>query len=164
MVRRLMRDGHECVVYDARPLLAPKIESAPRTPGRDKADGTAEHGCLHCGRPRAGHFVKMVHNGIEDGLMAAYAKGLNLLKNKVELLACDSKRDEISPHERLIGDAMDGDETLFTREDSVDVAWQIVQPILKSTKPVQPYEPGTWGPEEARRRFAPPHGWTNPTT
>jgi glucose-6-phosphate 1-dehydrogenase len=92
------------------------------------------------------------------------AHGEDMVGNKVELLACDSKRDEMSPYERLIGDAMDGDETLFTREDSVDVAWQIVQPILKSTKPVHSYEPGTWGPEEARRRFAPPHGWTDPTT
>jgi glucose-6-phosphate 1-dehydrogenase len=92
------------------------------------------------------------------------AHGEDMVGNKVELLACDSKRDEMSPYERLIGDAMDGDETLFTREDSVDVAWQIVEPILKSTEPVEPYEPGAWGPEEARRRFAPPHGWTNPTT
>ena len=61
--------------------LAPKIESAPRTPGREKVGGTAEHGYLHCGPHGAGHFVKMVHNGIEYGLMAAYAEGLNILKN-----------------------------------------------------------------------------------
>jgi 6-phosphogluconate dehydrogenase len=61
--------------------LAPKIESAPRTPGRDKVRGTAEHGYLHCGPSGAGHFVKMVHNGIEYGYMAAYAEGLNILKN-----------------------------------------------------------------------------------
>ena len=64
----------------------------------------------------------------------------------------------------LIGDAMDGDETLFTRADSVDVAWQIVQPILKSTKPVQLYEPGTWGPKEAQHGFGPPYDWIDPTT
>jgi len=61
--------------------LAPKVESAPRTPGRDKIGGTAEHGYLHCGSPGAGHFVKMVHNGVEYGVMAAYAEGLNILKN-----------------------------------------------------------------------------------
>ncbi|MEM9681992.1 MAG: phosphogluconate dehydrogenase (NAD(+)-dependent, decarboxylating) [Pseudomonadota bacterium] len=61
--------------------LAPKIDSAPRTPGRDKAKGTAEHGYLHCGPSGAGHFVKMVHNGIEYGVMAAYAEGMNILKN-----------------------------------------------------------------------------------
>lgn len=61
--------------------LAPKIDSAPRTPGRDKVKGTAEHGYLHCGPSGAGHFVKMVHNGIEYGVMAAYAEGMNILKN-----------------------------------------------------------------------------------
>jgi len=61
--------------------LAPPINSAPRTPGRDSVDGTAEHGYLHCGPTGAGHFVKMVHNGIEYGVMAAYAEGLNILHN-----------------------------------------------------------------------------------
>jgi len=59
--------------------LAPPAGSAPRTPGREKAGGTAEHGYLHCGPNGAGHFVKMVHNGIEYGIMAAYAEGLNIL-------------------------------------------------------------------------------------
>jgi len=61
--------------------LAPPVESAPRTPGRAGKGGTAEHGYLHCGPSGAGHFVKMVHNGIEYGLMAAYAEGLNILRN-----------------------------------------------------------------------------------
>src|SRR5918996_2639949 len=59
--------------------LAPKVESAPRTPGREKIGGTAEHGYLHCGPSGAGHFVKMVHNGVEYGVMAAYAEGMNVL-------------------------------------------------------------------------------------
>ncbi|HKD71879.1 MAG TPA: NAD(P)-binding domain-containing protein, partial [Candidatus Acidoferrum sp.] len=61
--------------------LAPGRGDIPRTPGREKASGTAEDGYLHCGPPGAGHFVKMVHNGIEYGLMAAYAEGLNILKH-----------------------------------------------------------------------------------
>jgi 6-phosphogluconate dehydrogenase len=61
--------------------LAPGRGNAPRTPGREKVDGTAEEGYLHCGPSGAGHFVKMVHNGIEYGLMAAYAEGLNILKH-----------------------------------------------------------------------------------
>jgi len=62
--------------------LAPSIDSAPRTPDRDKVQGsTAEHGYLHCGPSGAGHFVKMVHNGIEYGIMAAYAEGMNILRN-----------------------------------------------------------------------------------
>ena len=59
--------------------LAPGVESAPRTPGRTGAPSPAEQGYLHCGPSGAGHFVKMVHNGIEYGLMAAYAEGLNIL-------------------------------------------------------------------------------------
>ena len=61
--------------------LAPGIGSASRTPGREQLGGTAEQGYLHCGQSGAGHFVKMVHNGIEYGLMAAYAEGLSVLRN-----------------------------------------------------------------------------------
>jgi 6-phosphogluconate dehydrogenase len=61
--------------------LAPGRGDAPRTAGREKVGGTAEEGYLHCGPSGAGHFVKMVHNGIEYGLMAAYAEGLNILKH-----------------------------------------------------------------------------------
>jgi 6-phosphogluconate dehydrogenase len=61
--------------------LAPGIDTSPPTPGREKARGSAEHGYLHCGPSGAGHFVKMVHNGIEYGLMAAYAEGFNLLRH-----------------------------------------------------------------------------------
>jgi 6-phosphogluconate dehydrogenase len=61
--------------------LAPGVEAAERTPGREGEPGAAEHGYLHCGPAGAGHFVKMVHNGIEYGVMAAYAEGLNILKN-----------------------------------------------------------------------------------
>jgi 6-phosphogluconate dehydrogenase len=61
--------------------LAPGIESAPRTPGRDGDPAPEEEGWLHCGPSGAGHFVKMVHNGVEYGLMAAYAEGLNVLRH-----------------------------------------------------------------------------------
>lgn len=77
----LMIGGDEKVVQRLDPIfaaLAPGIGAAPRTPGR-KQKGTAEQGYLHCGPYGAGHFVKMVHNGIEYGLMAAYAEGLNIL-------------------------------------------------------------------------------------
>ena len=78
----LMIGGEEAVVRRLDPIfaaLAPSIEAAPRTPGRENRGGTAEHGYLHCGPSGAGHFVKMVHNGIEYGIMAAYAEGLNIL-------------------------------------------------------------------------------------
>jgi 6-phosphogluconate dehydrogenase len=61
--------------------LAPGVDAAPRTPGRSGRPSTAERGYLHCGPNGAGHFVKMVHNGIEYGLMAAYAEGLNILRH-----------------------------------------------------------------------------------
>jgi 6-phosphogluconate dehydrogenase len=80
-----MIGGEPQVIKHLDPLfatLAPPIDSAPRTAGREKVKGsTAEHGYLHCGPNGAGHFVKMVHNGIEYGMMAAYAEGLNILKN-----------------------------------------------------------------------------------
>ena len=66
---------------DLRDAGARAAATSRRTPGREKLGGTAEHGYLHCGPAGAGHFVKMVHNGIEYGLMAAYAEGLNILQH-----------------------------------------------------------------------------------
>src|SRR6516162_4609259 len=80
----LMIGGATAAVQRLDPIfkaLAPGAGNAPRTPGREKLGGTAEDGYLHCGPSGAGHFVKMVHNGIEYGLMAAYAEGLNILKH-----------------------------------------------------------------------------------
>ena len=80
----LMIGGEDAIVARIGPAfaaLAPSIEEAPRTPGRKETGGTAEHGYLHCGPCGAGHFVKMVHNGIEYGIMAAYAEGLNILRH-----------------------------------------------------------------------------------
>jgi 6-phosphogluconate dehydrogenase len=80
-----MIGGEEPIVRRLDPIfatLAPPTDAAPRTPGREKLPAsTAEHGYLHCGPSGAGHFVKMVHNGIEYGMMAAYAEGLAVLKN-----------------------------------------------------------------------------------
>ena len=80
----LMIGGDETVVRRIDPIfatLAPSIDAAPPTPGREKLGGTAEHGYLHCGPSGAGHFVKMVHNGIEYGIMGSYAEGLNILRH-----------------------------------------------------------------------------------
>jgi 6-phosphogluconate dehydrogenase len=80
----LMIGGEMAVVKHLDPVfktLAPGPGTIARTPGREKLGGTAEQGYLHCGPVGAGHFVKMVHNGIEYGMMAAYAEGLNILKN-----------------------------------------------------------------------------------
>src|SRR3989449_8673675 len=80
----MMIGGENDVVTHLDPIfstLAPGAGDIPRTPGREKFDGTAEQGYLHCGLNGAGHFVKMVHNGIEYGLMAAYAEGLGILRD-----------------------------------------------------------------------------------
>jgi 6-phosphogluconate dehydrogenase len=79
----MMIGGEEAVVKHLDPIfatLAPGLGDVPRTPGREKIAGTAEQGYLHCGPNGAGHFVKMVHNGIEYGIMAAYAEGLGVLR------------------------------------------------------------------------------------
>jgi len=78
----LMIGGPTAVVEHLDPIfktIAPGVGDIPRTPRRDKVGGTAEAGYLHCGPSGAGHFVKMVHNGMEYGIMAAYAEGLNIL-------------------------------------------------------------------------------------
>jgi 6-phosphogluconate dehydrogenase len=80
----MMIGGDTAVVKHLDPIfatLAPGRGDIPRTPGREKVKGTSEQGYLHCGAHGAGHFVKMVHNGIEYGVMAAYAEGLNVLRN-----------------------------------------------------------------------------------
>jgi 6-phosphogluconate dehydrogenase len=80
----MMIGGEQKIVKHLDPIfatLAPGMGDIPRTPGREKVGGTAEQGYLHCGPNGAGHFVKMVHNGIEYGLMAAHAEGLGVLRD-----------------------------------------------------------------------------------
>jgi 6-phosphogluconate dehydrogenase len=80
----LMIGGEAKIVEDLEPIfsaLVPGVDAAPRTPGRSGAVGNVEQGFLHCGAHGAGHFVKMIHNGIEYGIMAAYAEGFNILRH-----------------------------------------------------------------------------------
>jgi len=96
----LMLGGEAEVVRRLDPIfatLAPGAGSLAKTPGRDRRGGTAEHGYLHCGPSGAGHFAKMVHNGIEYGLMAAYAEGLNILKHAGVGHNADTPDAETSP-------------------------------------------------------------------
>jgi glucose-6-phosphate 1-dehydrogenase len=72
------------------------------------------------------------------------------------------RAEEMDAYERVLGDAMHGDATLFAREDYVEEAWRIVDPVLKDVTPVHEYEPGTWGPKEVDSRVWPPGGWHNP--
>jgi glucose-6-phosphate 1-dehydrogenase len=80
-----------------------------------------------------------------------------------ELLATHQPQaDEMDAYERLLGEAMRGDQSLFAREDSVEQAWRIVDPVLEKSTAVYEYEPGIWGPEEVNRLIAPPGGWHDP--
>ncbi len=101
---------------------------------------------------------------------ATIALGMMVLSPKqdtegeaVEMIACQSPRaGEMDAYERVLGDAMAGDQTLFAREDYVEEAWRIVDPALKLTAPPAEYDPGTWGPSEANPKVVPPGGWHNP--
>jgi glucose-6-phosphate 1-dehydrogenase len=86
-----------------------------------------------------------------------------LAGESVEMLASRHPHaDEMDAYERVLGDAMAGDATLFARQDYVEEAWRIVDPVLKAGTPVYPYEPDTWGPKEADSLVAPSGGWHNP--
>jgi glucose-6-phosphate 1-dehydrogenase len=88
--------------------------------------------------------------------------GESLVGRKVDLLACQHSGEEMSPYERLLSDALRGDPSLFGREDNVEAAWRVVDPILGNATPVHEYEPNTWGPAEADRIIAGEGGWHNP--
>jgi glucose-6-phosphate 1-dehydrogenase len=88
-----------------------------------------------------------------------------MIGEQVELLASHYPgAEETDAYERVLGDAMAGDATLFAREDYVEEAWRIVDPVLKAGTPVYEYEPGNWGPREVDQKVSPPGGWENPTS
>jgi 6-phosphogluconate dehydrogenase len=125
----LMIGGEESVVGRLDPIfaaLAPSIDEAPRTPGREKLSGTAEHGYLHCGPNGAGHFVKMVHNGIEYGIMASYAEGLNILRNASagkQKRTVDAETTPLRHPENYLYDLNLADITEVWRRGSVIASW-----------------------------------------
>jgi glucose-6-phosphate 1-dehydrogenase len=96
--------------------------------------------------------------------MTVMAPGEKILGQATEMLASrHPQADEMDAYERLLGDAMAGDATLFARQDYVDEAWRIVDPILKKTTSVYEYEPNSWGPAEVQQTVEPAGGWLNPT-
>jgi 6-phosphogluconate dehydrogenase len=124
-----MIGGESDIVRHLDPLfatLAPAVDSAPRTPGRGPSGGTAEHGYLHCGPNGAGHFVKMVHNGIEYGIMAAYAEGLNVLRHAnigTQARASDAETTPLRHPELYQYDLNLSDITEVWRRGSVIASW-----------------------------------------
>jgi len=90
--------------------------------------------------------------------------GEQMTGQTVEMLASRQPRpEEMEAYERVLGDAIAGDATLFARQDYVEEAWRIVDPVLKQGSPLHSYQPNTWGPIELDQRLAPPGGWHNPT-
>jgi 6-phosphogluconate dehydrogenase len=137
----MMIGGEAEVVKHLDPIfaaLAPGLGTAERTPGREKVGGTAENGYLHCGPNGAGHFVKMVHNGIEYGIMAAYAEGLNILKNadagkheqEVDAETTPLRRPELYQYDLNLADIAE-----VWRRGSVIASWLLdltAQALIKS--------------------------------
>jgi len=94
--------------------------------------------------------------------MTVMAPGEEMAGESAEMLAHHHpEATEIDAYERVLGDAMAGDAAIFARQDYVEQAWRIVDPILRLTTPAHEYEPGTWGPNQAAQ-VAPPGGWVNP--
>jgi 6-phosphogluconate dehydrogenase len=125
----MMIGGEVEVVKHLDPIfstLAPGAGDGPRTPGRESLAGTAEQGYLHCGPNGAGHFVKMVHNGIEYGLMAAYAEGLSILHNAnvgKKQIAVDAETTPLRDPERYQYDLNLPDIAEVWRRGSVIASW-----------------------------------------
>lgn len=92
----------------------------------------------------------------------AKVPGEKMIGDEIELFVCHQRGDEMEAYERLIGDAMVGDSSLFARQDGVEASWRVVDPILRMPTPVYEYEPGTWGPSESQALIAPFGGWQIP--
>jgi glucose-6-phosphate 1-dehydrogenase len=114
--------------------------------------------------PRAANYIRF-----RLGPDVAIALGVRsktpgeaLVGDSVELLAAQEAKDGMLPYERLLGDAMSGDLTLFARQDAVEAGWRIVDPVLGDATPVRAYAPGTWGPAEAAALIAPAVAWNDP--
>jgi 6-phosphogluconate dehydrogenase len=125
----MMIGGEVEVVNRLDPIfarLAPGAGDIPRTPGREKVEGTAELGYLHCGPNGAGHFVKMVHNGIEYGLMAAYAEGLGILRKAnvgKQTAVIDAETTPLRDPEHYQYELKIGDIAEVWRRGSVVASW-----------------------------------------
>jgi glucose-6-phosphate 1-dehydrogenase len=88
--------------------------------------------------------------------------GEKMVGTIAELVIHEKPVDEMPPYERLLGDAMNGDSTMFSREDAVEAAWRVLDPVLGNVTPVHAYERGTWGPSEVDKKIRPLGGWHNP--
>ena len=148
----MMIGGENEVVKRLDPIfatLAPGMGDIPRTPGREKSSGTAEQGYLHCGPNGAGHFVKMVHNGIEYGIMAAYAEGLGILRaanvGKQAGGAVDAETTPLRDPEHYQYDLNLSDIAEVWRRGSVIASWLLdltANALLAGPQPFEIRRPG----------------------
>ena len=92
----------------------------------------------------------------------AKSPGENFTGRQLELYLCDQHPDEMQPYERLLADAMHGETLLFAREDGVEAAWTVVEPVLEQHAPVVTYAAGSWGPSEADALIVADGGWHDP--
>jgi glucose-6-phosphate 1-dehydrogenase len=117
--------------------------------------------------PKTGpaNYVRFRHSPNSAIAIAARVKlaGKEFVGEQRELYLSEEQQGQESPYERLLGDAMSGDGALFTREDAVEAAWAVVDPVLKNHHRVRPYRRGSWGPKEADALIAPDGCWHNPS-
>ncbi len=112
---------------------------------------------------RTNHFRFRISPSPAVALAARIKRaGEQFVGDQHELYFPDQQPDEMMPYERLLGDAIAGNGALFTREDSVEAAWEIVDPVLENMPPLHPYQPKSWGPDEAFQKLSPPGGWYTP--
>lgn len=114
--------------------------------------------------PRSNYLRFRLGPGQVAIAMGALSKrpGASMTGEEIELYVCNTRDDEADAYERLIDEAMKGDPTLFARQDGVEEAWRIVDPILMMQTPLHTYQPHSWGPAEARAMIAPFGGWHSP--
>ena len=139
------------------PMTATEVIVELRHPPQKSFSGRS----FEAGRPNYVRFRLGPDLAIAIG--AKVLKGKGPLGQDVELFACHhSAADEMGPYENLLGEAMQGNALLFTREDAVEAAWRVVEPVLGTVTPVHEYEPGTWGPKEADDLISRHGGWQDP--
>jgi hypothetical protein len=118
----------------------------------------------HAGELASNHIRFRISPDVSIGMgMMAMSEGKKIAGEPAEMVAIHHPAvDEMDAYERVLGEAIEGDATLFAREDYVEEAWRIVDPVLRADTPVFEYEPGTWGPVEANQAIAPVGGWHAP--
>ncbi|MGH6916186.1 MAG: glucose-6-phosphate dehydrogenase [Geminicoccaceae bacterium] len=115
-------------------------------------------------QPQSNYVRFQIQPQVAIGLGArSKVPGEEMVGEQVELLVCHQGGDEMEPYDRLLGDAIEGDAMLFARQDGVEAAWRVVDPILGNAVPVAEYAQGSWGPEAAAKLAAPVGGWHDPS-